>query len=57
MGREADSSPTSSDEVKNGGAIPPLSHMSSWRDAYLIRHRDNFTLSESRVLRKIFGHN
>jgi hypothetical protein len=28
--READDSPPSSSEVKNGGAIPPLSHTSSW---------------------------
>jgi hypothetical protein len=28
-GREADHSPLSSAEVKNGGAIPPLPHMSS----------------------------
>jgi hypothetical protein len=30
LGREADHSPPSSAEVKNGGAIPPLPHMSSW---------------------------
>jgi hypothetical protein len=30
-GPEADHSPPSSVEVKNGGAIPPLPHMSSWR--------------------------
>jgi hypothetical protein len=29
-GREADHSPPSSAEVKNGGALPPLPHMSSW---------------------------
>jgi hypothetical protein len=29
-GCEADLSPPSSDEVKNGGAIPPLPHTSSW---------------------------
>jgi hypothetical protein len=28
--READRSPSSSAEVKNGGAIPPLPHTSSW---------------------------
>jgi hypothetical protein len=28
-GREANHSPPSSSEVKNGGAIPPLLHMSS----------------------------
>jgi hypothetical protein len=32
-GCEADHSPPSSVEVKNGGAIPPLPHMPSWRDA------------------------
>jgi hypothetical protein len=32
-GREADRSLPSSAEIKNGGAIPPLSHMSSWRGA------------------------
>jgi hypothetical protein len=31
--READHSPPSSAEVKNGGAIPPLLRMSSWRGA------------------------
>jgi hypothetical protein len=30
-------------EVKNGGAIPPLSHMSSWRDVLLIKHRNKFS--------------
>jgi hypothetical protein len=33
MGREADHSPPTSAEIKNGGAIPPFSHMSSWRSA------------------------
>jgi hypothetical protein len=32
-GREADHSPPSSAEVKNGGAILPLPHTSSWRCA------------------------
>jgi hypothetical protein len=32
-GREADHSPACSAEVKNGGAIPPLSHTSSWGGA------------------------
>jgi hypothetical protein len=31
QGHEADHSPESSAEVKNGGAIPPVSHASSWR--------------------------
>jgi hypothetical protein len=33
QGREADHSPPSSADVKNGGAIPPLPPMSSWRGA------------------------
>jgi hypothetical protein len=32
-GREADHPPPSSAEVKNGGAIPPVPHMSSWHSA------------------------
>jgi hypothetical protein len=43
QGREADHLPPSSAEVKNGGAIPPLLHMSSWHSAQLIKHTDNFT--------------
>jgi hypothetical protein len=34
-GREADHSLPSSAEVKNGGALHPLSHTSSWRKIYL----------------------
>jgi hypothetical protein len=30
-GREADHLPPSSVDVKNGGAVPPLPHTSSWR--------------------------
>jgi hypothetical protein len=33
QGRQADKSPLSSAEVKNGGAIPPLPYMSSWHSA------------------------
>jgi hypothetical protein len=32
-GSEADNSPPSSTEVKNGEAIPPRPHMYSWRGA------------------------
>jgi hypothetical protein len=32
-GHEADHSPLSVAEIKNGGAIPPLLHMSSWHGA------------------------
>jgi hypothetical protein len=38
---EADHSPSPSAEVKEGGAIPPLSHVSS-RHSDLTKHRDNF---------------
>jgi hypothetical protein len=43
--READQSPPSSAEVKKGGAIHPLPHMSSWHSTYLIKHRDSFTFN------------
>jgi hypothetical protein len=33
LGHEASHSPPSSVKVKNGGAIPPLPHMSSWHSA------------------------
>jgi hypothetical protein len=33
LGLEADHSPSSNVEVKNGGAIPPLPHMSLWHGA------------------------
>jgi hypothetical protein len=42
--READHSPPSSAEVKNGGAIPPLPHIFSYLDAQLMNHKVNFTL-------------
>jgi hypothetical protein len=45
QGYEADHSPPSSAEVNSGGAIPPLPYTSSWRCAYLIKHRDNFIFS------------
>jgi hypothetical protein len=42
--REVDHSPLSNTEVKNGGAIPPLSHMSSWdSDSQVIKHKGKFT--------------
>jgi hypothetical protein len=43
-GRETNHSPPSSGEVKNGGAVPPLRHMSSWRGAQLIEQRDSLPL-------------
>jgi hypothetical protein len=48
-GREADPSPPSSAELKKSGAIPQLSHMSSWHNAELIKHRDNFKIFPSRT--------
>jgi hypothetical protein len=39
LGREAENSPSSSAEVKSGGAIPPLPHTSSWRSALLVNAR------------------
>jgi hypothetical protein len=44
QGREADHSPSSCAEVKSGGAIPPLPHMSSCHSMELITHRDKFAL-------------
>jgi hypothetical protein len=41
---EADHSPPSIAEVKNGGAIPPLLYMFSWRGTYSIKPRQNLTL-------------
>jgi hypothetical protein len=42
-GRETDYLSPSSADVKNGCAISPLPQTCSWRDGYLIKHRDNFT--------------
>jgi hypothetical protein len=40
--READRSPPSSVEVKNGEAVPPLPNMPSWRRVSIIKQRDKF---------------
>jgi hypothetical protein len=42
--REAEHSPPSNAEIKNGGAIPPLPRMSSRHSAWLIKHKERFTL-------------
>jgi hypothetical protein len=42
--REANHSPPSSVEIKNGGTVYPLPHMSSWRGASLIK-QDNLTFT------------
>jgi hypothetical protein len=39
---EPDHSPPSTTEVKNGGALPPLPHTSSWLNDSFIKHRDSF---------------
>jgi hypothetical protein len=44
QGSEADHSPPSSAKVKNDGAIPPLSHMFSWRGAELVKHKGKVTI-------------
>jgi hypothetical protein len=56
-GREADHSTPFIAEVKNGGAMPLVSHLSLWRDTYLIKHKDNFTfyILYSRNVSKIHG--
>jgi hypothetical protein len=41
-GLKTDDLPTCNADVKNGGAIPPLPHMTSWHSAKLIKNRDNF---------------
>jgi hypothetical protein len=41
--RAADHSPASSIEVKNGGTIPPVTHLSSRRGATLLKLWDKFT--------------
>jgi hypothetical protein len=45
LGCEAEHSAPSSDEVKNGTAIPVLLNMSSWRRFQLIKHRGGFTVT------------
>jgi hypothetical protein len=45
--READHSPPSTAQVKNDGAIPPFHRTSSWHDAQLVKHSDNFTFKKT----------
>jgi hypothetical protein len=42
---EADHSPPSSAEVKNGGAIPPRTPYIPWHNAKLMKHRGDFILT------------
>jgi hypothetical protein len=51
-GREADYSPPSSAEVKNGGAIPPL-HSYVFMAWCLIKHKDNFNFSGKCLKREV----
>jgi hypothetical protein len=41
---ETDQPPSSSAQVKNGGALSPMLCMSSQYSALFIKNRDNFTL-------------
>lgn len=43
QGYEAGHSAPFNAKVKSGGAVPPLSYISSWHGAYLNKHRENFT--------------
>jgi hypothetical protein len=43
LGHGADHSPLPSAEFKNDRNIPPFPHASSWRSAYLVKHRGFFT--------------
>jgi hypothetical protein len=54
-GREAGKSPPFSAEVKNGGAISPLPHLSSWHSACLIKHRNNFAFTLTYLNMSLFG--
>jgi hypothetical protein len=45
-----DNSRQPSAKVKNGGTIPGVPHTSTWHDAQLIKHRDNFTSTLSYTL-------
>jgi hypothetical protein len=47
---EADHSPSTTVDVKNDGPIPPLPHMSPWRDASLIKNREDFICLFSHTL-------
>jgi hypothetical protein len=49
-GCEADHSPPTSAEVKKCGSIHLLSHTLSWRNAWLVKHRANFTFSFTSII-------
>jgi hypothetical protein len=57
-GHEADHSPPSRAEVRDVGAISLFPHMSSWRDAQLNKHKDNFTLpyDDQKIRMRLAGH-
>jgi hypothetical protein len=44
-GREVDHTPTTRSKVKNTWIYRSHPHKSSWRSAYLVKHRDNFTFT------------
>jgi hypothetical protein len=54
--READDSPPSSAKIKNKWIYTSTPHMPSWRNAWLVKHGDNFYYSKySADPRKPFG--
>jgi hypothetical protein len=50
--READHSPLSSDEAKNGGAIPPLICLHGVVFDYVTKYRDNFIFKTFHTLKQ-----
>jgi hypothetical protein len=65
LGREADQSPRSSAEVKNDGAISPLSHMTSRYSAQLVNNATtlslnklvlSYSISKKRVMTDVRGY-
>jgi hypothetical protein len=49
-------SPKSSVKIKNGGAIPPIPHMSSWYSAYLIKHGQSYLYQNFDLLYSLLCH-
>jgi hypothetical protein len=53
QGYEAGHLPPCNAKVKNDGAVPPLSYISSWHGAYLNKHRENVTFYLIQITGKI----
>jgi hypothetical protein len=45
--RDADNSPPSIVEIKNGGAVTRIRYTSSWHGDYLTKHREHFAVTFS----------